>query len=376
MSEYQIYEFQSVDRPLTPEERQQIRQLSSRVDPTSHRAVFTYSHGDFRGDPLNALATYFDSMYYIANFGVQQLAFRFPKALLDTTAIAPYLFEGCIRLITKGEWYILEFSYSTEEGFGWLEEQNMLPDLINLRQEILNQDYRGLYLAWLKLVTLKLEETYHDFELEDEDIEPPVPPGLQKLSTAQAAFAQTFEIDPALLTAAQQASDPLTASTSLNWQRAIAQLSPEQQHSFLVRLASGETNLTAKLQKVLRPLLEEQSTTIQEQPRRSVKTLLEMAAVEQEKAARLAKEKAKAERIKALQKLTPQASRLWQEVEEVMRDKKGHSYGKAVELLQDLRDLAVLQREEIAFEARLHKLSVSYPPTPALAKRLKQAKLL
>ena len=33
MSEYQYYEFQAIDRPLTPKEQQAVAQLSSRVDP-------------------------------------------------------------------------------------------------------------------------------------------------------------------------------------------------------------------------------------------------------------------------------------------------------------------------------------------------------
>ena len=165
------------------------------------------------------------------------------------------------------------------------------------------------------------------------------------------------------------------ASTSTDWPGAIAKLPPEEQHNFLVRLSAGETNLTAKLQKALRPFLATQSTATKQQ-RRSVKTLLEIAEIEQEKAESLAKEKAKAERIKALKKLAPRESELWEEVEMVMREKKGYAYDKATKLLQDLRDLAVYQQQEIMFEARLYKLCENYPPTKALRDRFKKAKLL
>lgn len=67
MSEYQYYEFQAIDRPLTPEQQDQIRKLSSRVRPTATQAVFTYSYGDFRGDPLKVLEQHFDAMLYVAN---------------------------------------------------------------------------------------------------------------------------------------------------------------------------------------------------------------------------------------------------------------------------------------------------------------------
>ena len=255
MSEYQIYEFQTVDRPLTNLEREKIRQLSSRVNPTSHRAMF-------------------------------------------------------------------------------------------------------------------------NIEFDEDTLEPPVPPGLQTLSPAQAAFVQTFEIDPAILAAAQQASEPLSKTPEIDWSRAIAKLPSQDQQTFLVRLAEGEPNLTAKLQKALRPFVIPSSTASTQNPRRSVKQLLELAVEEEKKAMQLAEEKAKAERIKALQKLAPKEPYLWEEVEKIMREKKGHSYGRATELLQDLKDLAIFQQQEVIFEARLHKLCESYSPTPALVKRLKQAKLL
>lgn len=51
MSEYQYYEFQTLDRPLTESEQAFIKNLSSRVQLTPTQAVFTYSYGDFRGDP-------------------------------------------------------------------------------------------------------------------------------------------------------------------------------------------------------------------------------------------------------------------------------------------------------------------------------------
>jgi hypothetical protein len=376
MSEYQIYEFQAVDRPLTNLEREEIRRLSSRVNPTSHQAMFTYSYGGFRGNPLDTLVTYFDAMYYVANFGVQELAFRLPKSLLDREATKAYLYEGCIELTPKDQWYILDISYSMETGFGWLEEESRLPDFIDLRQEILQGDYRGLYLAWLRLVTLKFNDIDCDVEFDEEALEPPVPPGLQTLSPAQAAFVQTFEIDPAILAAAQQASGPLSNTPEIDWSGAIAQLSSQEQQTFLRRLAEGEPNLTAKFQKALRPFVTTSSSATSTQPpRRSAKQLLALAEVEQKKAMQLAKESAKAERIKALQTLVPKEPYLWEEVEKIMREKKSPSYGRATELLVDLKDLAVFQHQEVIFEARLHKLCESYSPTPALVKRLKQAKL-
>jgi hypothetical protein len=52
MSEYQYYEFQTIDRPLTTEQQTAIRKLSSRVQLSASRAAFNYSYSGFRGEPL------------------------------------------------------------------------------------------------------------------------------------------------------------------------------------------------------------------------------------------------------------------------------------------------------------------------------------
>ncbi len=90
MSEYQYYEWQSLERPLTAAEQAAVNGLSSHIDVTSGQASVTYNWGDFKHDPIQVLAKYFDAFLYIANWGTRRLAFRFPAGLLDAKAIEPY----------------------------------------------------------------------------------------------------------------------------------------------------------------------------------------------------------------------------------------------------------------------------------------------
>jgi hypothetical protein len=92
MSEYQYYEFQTIDRPLTAEQQSAMRRLSSRVDLSASRAAFNYSYGNFRGEPLKVLEQHFDALLYIANWGSQQLAFRFPKGIVASEDSDPIPF--------------------------------------------------------------------------------------------------------------------------------------------------------------------------------------------------------------------------------------------------------------------------------------------
>src|SRR5512138_3156964 len=92
MSEYQYYEFLAIDQPLNPEDLAYVRTLSRRVQPTPTQAIFTYSYGDFPGDPLKLLAKHYDVMLYLANWGSKQLAFRFPRGAIDQQAFTPYYY--------------------------------------------------------------------------------------------------------------------------------------------------------------------------------------------------------------------------------------------------------------------------------------------
>ena len=85
-----------------------MNELSSHIDVTSSRAVVTYSWGDFKHDPRQVLARYFDAFLYLANWGSKRLAFRFPKGLLDPRPIEPYLWEVGIELEPVGDYLILD----------------------------------------------------------------------------------------------------------------------------------------------------------------------------------------------------------------------------------------------------------------------------
>jgi hypothetical protein len=98
VSEYQYYEFQTIERPLNAKEQEEIKQLSSRVKLTPNRAIFLYNYGDFSGQPEDLVAKYFDLMFYIANWGSWQLIFRFPKAIVKADLLRVYEIENSILL--------------------------------------------------------------------------------------------------------------------------------------------------------------------------------------------------------------------------------------------------------------------------------------
>ena len=68
MSEYQYYEWQTLERPLTADEQKAVNGLSSHIDVTSSQAIVTYEWSNFKHDSIKVLAKYFDSFLYLANW--------------------------------------------------------------------------------------------------------------------------------------------------------------------------------------------------------------------------------------------------------------------------------------------------------------------
>jgi len=116
MSEYQYYEFQAIDRPLTKAEMAELRALSTRATITSTRLQNEYHWGDFKGDPQILMARYFDAHLYFANWGTRILMFRLPAQFLDAATASPYCFSDWAQAHTADGHTIVEFHSENEDG--------------------------------------------------------------------------------------------------------------------------------------------------------------------------------------------------------------------------------------------------------------------
>ncbi|MCB0164442.1 MAG: hypothetical protein KDI79_09460 [Anaerolineae bacterium] len=373
MSEYQYYEFRAIDRPLTAEEQRAIGKLSSRVNLSPVHASFVYNYGDFPGRAEDVLTRYFDAMFYIANWGSRQLMFRFPKTAVDLEQIQPYfqppvVVEEFMSLTQQGEYVVLNIAWYEEEAdWGWVEGEGWLPRLMSLRDEILQADYRLLYLAWLNAITLEPEVL-------DTVEEPPVPPGLRRLSTGLQAFIERFDLDEHLVAAAAEASGSPDTISEAQLRQAINRLSPQDQAAWLLRLAQGqEPQLAVAFNRELLTRLDRPQAA--PPARRTIGELLAAAErIEKAVSAQRAAE-AQAQHLKKMEALAAREGQLWQEVIDLIKQKKSNAYDQAVAHLQDLRDLAQHQGEEVAFQSRLNRIYRDYRSLSALRQRLRSAKL-
>ena len=370
MSEFQFYEFQAIDRTLSPEDQKYIQSLSSRVKLTASHAQFLYNYGDFRGDSEKLLDRCFDIFVYVANFGVRQLMIRFPKDAIDVQVFAPYCITDNIEVTTTDRSIILNINICQEAYYSWLEETNYTANLLALREEILQGDLRLLYLAWLA------SGFAEDAQQKPENlIEPPIPANLQKLSTALQAFAELFQIDVDLITAAaiESLMVPSKAEPIANW---IATLPESERNAYLLRVAQGETHVGTELMRHLRQKFDTSSQAKLTSPGRSLAALVKIADEQSVIRQTKAKKATAIARQKHLKTIAPKADEIWREVHQLIELKQARPYEEAVASLVNLRDLAISQGNLHQFDDRITNLKRQYSSRSGLLTRLKKAGLV
>jgi hypothetical protein len=280
MSEYQYYEFQAIDRPLTRRQMSALRKLSTRAEITPTSFTNEYHWGDFRGNPRRMIEQYFDIFYYYANWGTHWFMFRLPKKLIDVKAVKQYAAEDFLDIRTTGDFVVFDFRSEDESG-EWYgdEDESGLPSLIPLRADLLHGDLRSLYLGWLAAVP--------NGGFEPDVIEPPVPPGLHRLSASLKSLVEFLRIDAKLLKAAAKIdkTKPAPTKTSSNaLARWIAKLPVAEKNKILLQLAVGDdphlgTSLLHRFNASGRKS-SGKNIIEKDQPRRSVGKLLAVAGMD------------------------------------------------------------------------------------------------
>ena len=144
MSEYQYYEFQAIDRPLTDKQMQELRAYSTRARITRTSFVNDYSWGHFKGDPDGWMEKYFDAFLYLANWGTRILKLRLPSRLLDLKTAQEYCVgDSAVVWESRGN-VILSFTSDQEGDWDWIEGEGYLSPLIPVRAELARGDLRDL----------------------------------------------------------------------------------------------------------------------------------------------------------------------------------------------------------------------------------------
>jgi hypothetical protein len=380
VSEYQYYEFQAVDRPLTKEQMSELRACSSRAQITSSSFVNEYHYGSFKGNPDKWIEDYFDAFLYLANWGSRWFMLRLPEKLLDQKVASHYCAGESFSCRRRGGSVILSFR-SEDEDHEWAEGDGWLASLVQIRSELMHGDHRALYLGWLLAVQTE--------EIDEDGVEPPVPPGLGDLNAPLDRLADFLRIDDDLIAAAAECSPGkqavgLSGKEICGW---LLNLPSKEKDAILARLIEGnDPHLAAELRQ--RAILDMRGVENPAKgPRRTAGDIIARAETlaetrRKKEAEQRAREKAKIEREKAerrkkhLESLMGKEGNLWAKVDELIATKLPKRYDEAVSLLQDLRDLVAMQGKSSDFSSRMRALNNEHAKKPSLVERFRKAKLL
>lgn len=377
MSEYQYYEFQALDRPLTDAEMRLMRGVSTRATITATRFVNHYEWGDFKGDVREWMKKYFDAFVYVANWGARECMLRLPRRLLDPKLARRYCAGAAASVLVEKDFVILIFaSEDDSSGEEWDDGNGWLSALVPLRSDLARGDHRALYLAWLLCAQRR--------ELDDDVIEPPVPPGLGALSASLQAMADFLRIDPSLIAVAAESSptsrqaDPPEALAK--W---IAAQPVSVKDDWLMRLTGGEElQVRAELLGGFRESHDVVDAAAE--PARTAADLLDSAdRVAQKRrkaqAQKTAAEAARREREQAelreahLQKLSSREPELWKQIETLISTKRPKDYDAAIAILVDLRELAQRRHGGAEFSASLARFRQAHVRKQSFLERMARA---
>jgi hypothetical protein len=393
MSEYQYYEFNAIDRPLTAAQQAELRACSTRARITATSFCNEYHWGDLKGEPIEWMARYFDAHVYSSNWGRCDFMLGLPRDMFDGATAAQYTAGAGKRseygggaftmLDNAGRWIVIwslelddggeDERFWAEDGPGWMDR------LRPLRDELLRGDMRPLYLGWMASLC--------SCELDDDALEPPVPPGLGSLTEAQAALVEFLAIDPDLLTVAAAASAEAAprdeAAAAAAW---IAQL-PEPE----LRLAVGrimqqggqatERGLRAQLAQWRR--LQRTDGTPAPAPARTVakieagRAAAEQLRLEQERRrqqVRLARELA--ERTRHLTDVAARAEAIWAEIDALLQRGTGAAYEQAQRAVVELSAALAANGRGDEFRRGLARQLSAHGTRPAWLARLRKAGLM
>ena len=383
MSEYQYYHFQAIDQPLSEQQMQALRAISTRAEITPTSFINTYNWGDLKADPRELMRQYFDAHVYVANWGTQRLMLKIPRDLIDVDTAQLYGGE-CCTIYPYAKHVIVDFvcrddsdAYydDLETGEGWMAS------LLPLREEIMRGDLRALYLAWLASV-------WED----DKSEEPPMPPGLRQLSGPLQHLGRFLRLNEHVLQAALQGNTPTSPAEPCRADMAmwITSLPQAEKDAMLCALLAADdesrylaSRLRQRFYKTWRQA-HAANAPAAAQSKRTASTLWRLSetlaeAERRRKAAAEARQQAERQRQAAAQRqqylasLATREAQVWQEVTGLLSTTQPKNYQEAVKLLGDLRDVASDRGALPQWEARLTEFRQRYARKSSLMQRFNKA---
>ncbi|MCT4639492.1 MAG: hypothetical protein N4A72_17440 [Bacteroidales bacterium] len=369
MSEYQFYEFKSIDKTLTQKEKEIISSWSSRSEATNSGAIFSYNYSDFSKDELEVVEKYFDAMFYIANWGTRRLIFKIPNEFIDKKKLKQYCVEG-LEIYDYENFILIDIWLEDEEGErDWIEGEGVLSSLITLRNDIISGDYRSLYLIWLKVSTEDVTNDYGNVDAESE--EPNIPNGLKSLNGSLMEFVDIFDINRDTISAAAAISEDSRINDGDDYSSSLANMTDNEKEDWLIRLIKNEPLLSEKIKRRLK----DHNRQTKKKSKRTVSDIIkDSLSIKEERNTRKRKEREEIHRTK-LKNIEDKKDVLWEEVYSLINQKQTRAYDEAVKILSSLKELSIFKQDFTEFKEKVELIKQENNNLSGLKRRIDAANL-
>lgn len=389
MSEYQFYEFQAVERPLSREARAELRSISSRAEITATSLINEYHWGDFKGDPEELVKKHFDAFLYHANWGTRRFLFRVPLDTIVPEQIEEFRSGECVGIRYTRTHALIDFDMHFDGGDAWFadddDDGSPMAALLPLRQAIMAGDMRPMYVAWLASVYSEGGDSL------DENMEPPVPPGLNELTPAMVTLAEFLCVNRFLFEAAARASPRLKPADDGPLLEAWIESIPETEKNALLVRACEEDGFHPGAMLMARFRAHQAKTQVgtlkrSSGSRRTVGQLIaegeRLAAEEQarenarkQREAERQAQEAAAARERHLKSVAGNKAKWWKKADDAVSTRQQKRYDEAIEILRDLFELAERSGRVDDAQVRLAALCKKHARKENFVRKVQSAKL-
>jgi hypothetical protein len=225
-------------------------------------------------------------------------------------------------------------------------------------------------------------------EIDEEELEPPVPPNLADLNAPLKSFADFMRFDTDLIAVAAENSISEDQQTDLKALRTWIHNLPEgEKDDILIQVIEApRPHLGAELIQRFQQTISTKDNSKMDEQLRNVEDLLSKAETSAEErkrraAEQKAREQARRKREKELareqhlESLVGREDSIWEKVDELIITKQPAKYDEAVSMLVDLRDLHKKTATEKVFNRKLNTISANHYRKVSFLNRLQKAGL-
>lgn len=370
MSEYQYVAFRAIDTPVSEANLRYMRKQSSRAEITPWSFDNEYHYGDFSGNAVEMLHRGYDIHLHYCNFGVMTLMLHLPQGFPHPAAVRPYLAKGGIkyRKDKTGQGGILIVSPYYEPFDSYFDQpfDEVLERLAPLRGEIMEGDLRPLYLANL---AARMDD---DHDPADE-VEAPVPAGLEQPTAAQRQLGELYGIDKETIAAAAATSPPMApASQGMTRGEWLSRQPSAKKDQWLTQCWEGKAGEVRRELDVAYRHNVPPASWPTNPGTRTIAQIVDDASALREKTDRKRAAAAEARRMKEQVAMANDPAKIMAKVDKLVAQQSTTAYAEASELLHRLGEsLRELGKYHLA-EEHAHRLQQKYPTRTRLVSELRK----